>query len=113
MSYTKPSRFETILGRFGETLVVYLLLVGIGFVVSATMLTGHFPPTKEEVMGQVKKVKEVVNRSQEIVDGIKVTNERIAEVGPQFEVMGRKIQELEQRVQTLEQDLKSLKALRR
>jgi septal ring factor EnvC (AmiA/AmiB activator) len=113
MPYTPPSLIERILGRFVETLVIYALLAGVGFIASASLLTGHFPPTKEEVIAQINKIRDVTNRSQQIIEGIKTTNEKIAEVGPQFEVLGGKIQELEQRIQVLEQESKALKALRR
>lgn len=113
MPYAPPTLIERMVGKFVETLVIYGLLSAIAVVGSATMLAGHFPPTKEDIAGQVGKIKDVMSRSQQIVDGIKTTNEKLAEVGPQFEVMGNKIQELEQRIQVLEQDVKALKAIRR
>lgn len=113
MNFKPPSLIERTVGRFVEMLIIYILLAGVAVVVSATMLAGHFPPSKDDVVAKYGKVKEVMNSSQKIIDGLKSTNEKIAEIGPQFEVMGQKIQELEQRILVLEAELKILHSLRR
>jgi len=108
-----PTLIEKIVGKFVETLVIYSLLGVVAVVASASLLTGHFPPSKEQTLSQIEKIKDLMGRSQQIIDGIKATNDKVAEIGPQFEVIGNKIGEVDQRVQVLEAELKALKAIRR
>lgn len=105
----KVSIVERFLIRLVETLFTYTLIAFLGLVATASFSTGHFPPTKQDLKDQVGRIQNLVQKSEQTIEGLKTTNEQLASLGPQLQGLGLKMAELDQKVQALESELQEMK----
>lgn len=101
--------FESFILRLTEALLTYVFMIALAFFASVCISAGHFPPTRQDMMDQVTRLRNFVEKSEQAMQGIKTINEQLATIGPKFGEIDQKFLDMSQKILFLEGEITALK----
>jgi peptidoglycan hydrolase CwlO-like protein len=105
----QTSMLERVLLKLLEALLTYVLLGGVLFIGTSTIILGHVP-NRHELNERIQHVRDLMQKSTDVISGIEKTNAQLQSLGPQLMSVTENLEKMGQRITDLEQEVARLKS---